>query len=92
MYRSKKYLLPLVELAVYPLPVWLAGVLEVGPGSGDDHLQEDVEDGVEGLAVPVSVGNTFVVKFADALTQYICSTNSSELWVVKKVKESYKIT
>ena len=51
-------MLPLVELAVYPVPVWLAGVLEVRAGSGHDHLQEDVQDRVQGLAVPVSVGNT----------------------------------
>ena len=48
----------MVELAVYPLPVWLAGVLEVRAGSGHHHLQEDVEDCVEGLSVPVSGGNT----------------------------------
>ena len=51
-------MLPLVELAVYPVPVWLAGVLEVRAGSGHDHLQEDVQDSVEGLSVPVSTGNT----------------------------------
>ena len=53
-----KSLLPLVELAVYPVPVWLTSVLEVRSRSGDDHLQEDVEDCVEGLRVPVPVGNT----------------------------------
>ena len=58
LYRSKKYLLPLVDLAVYPVPVWLAGVLEVRAGPGHDHLQEDVQDRVQGLAVPVSVWNT----------------------------------
>ena len=29
-------------------------------GSGHHHLQEDVEDCVEGLSVPVSGGNTLV--------------------------------
>ena len=49
----------MVELAVYPLPVWSAGVLKVRARSGDDHLQEDVDDGVERLTEPVSVVNTF---------------------------------
>ena len=50
-----------MELAVYPVPVRLTGVLEVRAGSGHDHLQEDVEDCVEGLSVPVSVGKTLQV-------------------------------
>ena len=44
---------PVVGLTVNPVPVRPAGVLEVRPGPGDDHLHHDVDDGVEGLRVPV---------------------------------------
>ena len=44
---------PVVGLTVNPVPVRPAGVLEVRPGPGDDHLHQDVDDRVEGLRVPV---------------------------------------
>ena len=64
-------MLPLVELAVYPVPVRLTGVLEVRAGSGHDHLQEDVEDCVEGLSVPVSVGNTTHFQYSYEARRFI---------------------